>query len=453
MSNSIYPSINPIIETILENAFEWFVVVDHKGIITYMNRNYCDFLETERDVAVGRHVSEVIENSRMHIVAATGIEEIADLHYIRGNYMIANRIPIFSEGEIVGAFGSVIFRDISEWMKMNSHVKHSISKFQGSIQDLDTGVKYTLKDILGNSQSITALKEKVKMVASSDISVLLRGESGTGKELIAHSLHHLSQRSGKPFVKVNCAAIPEHLLESELFGYEDGAFTGAKKGGKKGKFQLANGGTLFLDEIGDMPLNMQSKLLRVLQEGEIEIIGSSKTVDVDVRIVAATNRPLEKLMEENRFREDLYYRISVIPFLIPPLRERINDIEILTNFFVKKITNKSGRRIVSIDEEVFRLFKTYNWPGNIRELEHTLEASIYLSNQETITLTSLPDYIKHSAGIQKEKKTLKNRLDETEKKILIQSLEFHNGNKKEAARTLGISKTSMYDKCIKYNLS
>ena len=441
-----------IVETIVENAFGWLVVVDKDGKIIYINKNYCDFLEVERDAVIGVHVSKVIENSRMHIVAATGKEEIADLQYIRGNYMIANRIPIVSNNLVVGAFGTVFFRDTKEWMKMNSHVKSMLTKIQSYIQDIDRSVKYSLDDLLGNSKQIHSLKEKVKMIAASDISVLIRGESGTGKELFAHSIHQLSNRSHQPFVKINCGAIPEHLLESELFGYEEGAFTGAKKGGKKGKFQLADGGTLFLDEIGDMPINMQVKLLRALQEGEVESVGSTEPVHVDVRIIAATNRPLEKMMEEKRFREDLFYRINVVPFTIPPLRERMEDVPILMDYFIKKITKKSGKRIMSIEEDVIERFNQYSWPGNIRELENVIEASIHLTNKEVIALESLPDYLKESSLFPVGKKKLKEIIEETERRILLQSLAKFNNNKLEAAKALGISKSSLYEKLKKYEI-
>ncbi|MCS0671161.1 sigma-54-dependent Fis family transcriptional regulator [Cytobacillus firmus] len=441
-----------IVETIVENAFGWLVVVNKEGTIIYINKNYCDFLEVEREQVLGKHVSEVIENSRMHIVAESGKEEIADLQYIRGNYMIANRIPIFSDGEVIGAFGTVFFRDTKEWMQMNSHVKSMLTKIQSFIQEIDPSVKYSLDDILGNSSQIHSLKEKVKMVAASDISVLIRGESGTGKELFAHSIHQLSNRSHQPFVKINCGAIPEHLLESELFGYEEGAFTGAKKGGKKGKFQLADGGTLFLDEIGDMPLNMQVKLLRALQEGEIESVGSTSPVKVDVRIIAATNRPLEKMMEEKRFREDLFYRINVVPFMIPSLRDRMEDLSLLIDSFIKKITKKSGKRISAIEDEVVEKFHQYSWPGNIRELENVIEASIHLTSNESITTESLPDYMKESAVYPVGKKNLKDILEETEKRILTQSLSKYNHDRLEAAKALGISKSSMYEKLKKYRI-
>ncbi|MBX9973411.1 sigma-54-dependent Fis family transcriptional regulator [Cytobacillus firmus] len=452
MKSALFDLPVKIVETIVENAFGWLVVVNKEGTIIYINKNYCDFLEVEREQVLGRHVSGVIENSRMHIVAETGKEEIADLQYIRGNYMIANRIPILSDGEVIGAFGTVFFRDTKEWMQMNSHVKSMLTKIQSYIQEIDRSVKYSLDDILGKSSQIQSLKEKVKMVAASDISVLIRGESGTGKELFAHSIHQLSNRSHQPFVKINCGAIPEQLLESELFGYEEGAFTGAKKGGKKGKFQLADGGTLFLDEIGDMPLNMQVKLLRALQEGEIESVGSTSTVKVDVRIIAATNRPLEKMMEEKRFREDLFYRINVVPFMVPPLRDRMEDLSFLIDSFINKITKKSGKRISSISDEVIEKFHQYSWPGNIRELENVIEASIHLTSSEMITIESLPDYMKESAVYPVGKMNLKDILEETEKRILTQSLSKYNNDRIEAAKALGISKSSMYEKLKKYGI-
>ncbi|HZG61424.1 MAG TPA: sigma 54-interacting transcriptional regulator [Anoxybacillus sp.] len=443
-----------ILETIINCAYEWIVVVDEKGRIIYINKNYCEFLGKNREEIIGKHVTEVIENTRMHIVVETGKEEIADLHYIKGNYMIANRIPIFSNGKVIGAIGTVIFRDTNEWKRMNSHIKSLLSQLQTYLQEWkeDNGAKYTLKDIISRSKQIEILKEKVKRIADSDISVLIRGESGTGKELFAHSIHQLSSRSSKPFIKVNCGAIPEHLLESELFGYEEGAFTGAKKGGKKGKFQLAHGGTIFLDEIGDMPLHMQVKLLRVLQEKEIEPVGATKTVSVDVRIIAATNRPLEKMMEEKRFREDLYYRINVVPFVIPPLRERPEDIRVLTDHFIDKIGKRSGKRITAVDEEVLQIFSQHAWPGNIRELENVIEAAVHFANGETITVEALPEYLKTNTVYQLEGKTLKQLLEETEKVIIQKSLALHQNDKLKAAKALGISKSAIYEKIKKYRL-
>lgn len=348
-----------IIEAVFEKTNFCFVVVDEHGLVTYLNENYCRFIEVQLKDVLGKHVTEVIENTRMHIVAQTGKEEIADLQYIKGNHMIANRIPIFSEGRIVGAVGTVLYRDTKEWMKMNAHIKDLLLQIENYRKKLSNqnGAAYALHDIVASSIKMEKIKEKIKKVSSRDVSVLLKGESGTGKEMFAHSVHHLSERSTKPFIKINCAAIPEELLESELFGYAGGAFTGAKKDGKLGKFQLADGGTLFLDEIGDMSLNAQVKILRVLQEGEVEVLGSETTQKVDVRIIAATNQNLEQLIEENRFRADLFYRINVVPIEIPPLRERPEDIRVLAKFMLDKITKRIGKRVHGIQTEVMDFFK------------------------------------------------------------------------------------------------
>lgn len=444
-----------MMDTIIANAFEWIVVVDHRGEIIYMNDSYSAFLDVDSKTVIGKHVTEIIENTRMHHVVQTGKEELADLQYIRGNYMIANRVPIFnSNKEVIGAYGTVIFRDTSEWDKMNSHVKSMLGRIRNYLQEYEqqTGVKYTLEDIIGKSKLIQTLKEKVKHIASSDVSVLIRGESGTGKELFAHSIHQLSNRSSMPFIKINCAAIPEHLLESELFGYEEGAFTGAKKGGKKGKFLLADGGTLFLDEIGDMSLPMQMKLLRALQEGEVEPIGANKPIQVNVRVIAATNRPLEKMMEEKRFREDLYYRIHVIPFHIPSLRERTEDIPMLVEHFIQKICKRTGRRITSVTTDALTVLSRYRWPGNIRELENVIQAAVHLSTGDKLTLEALPDYLTESYTIPFGSKSLKETLEEAEKQAIIQTLENVLDDKLEAAKLLGISKSSLYEKIKKYNI-
>jgi transcriptional regulator with PAS, ATPase and Fis domain len=444
-----------MMDTIIANAFEWIVVVDNRGEIIYLNDSYSAFLDVDSKTVIGKHVTEVIENTRMHHVVQTGREELADLQYIRGNYMIANRVPIFnSKKEVIGAYGTVIFRDTSEWDKMNSHVKSMLGRIRNYLQEYEqqTGVKYTLSDIIGKSMLIQTLKEKVKHIASSDVSVLIRGESGTGKELFAHSIHQLSNRSSMPFIKINCAAIPEHLLESELFGYEEGAFTGAKKGGKKGKFLLADGGTLFLDEIGDMSLPMQIKLLRALQEGEVEPIGAQKPIQVNVRVIAATNRPLEKMMEEKRFREDLYYRIHVIPFHIPSLRERTEDIPMLVEHFIQKICKRTGRRISFVTPDALTVLSRYRWPGNIRELENVIQAAVHLSAGDKLTLETLPDYLTESYAIPFGSKSLRETLEDAEKQAIIQTLENVHDDKLEAAKMLGISKSSLYEKIKKYHI-
>ncbi|KHE70352.1 sigma-54-dependent Fis family transcriptional regulator [Halobacillus sp. BBL2006] len=443
-----------IFETFFGNVNLCIVIVDEQGYVSYMNDSYCDFLGLDKEKVIGQHVTEVIENTRMHIVVESGKEEIADLQQIRGDFMIANRIPLRAEGEVVGALGMVLFRDTEEWKVMNTHIKDLLLELEAYRNQMQhqNGASYSLHDIVSSSPDILELKHKIKKVAHGDVSVLIRGESGTGKELFAHSIHHLSERSTKPFIKVNCAAIPEHLLEAELFGYQDGAFTGAKKGGKQGKFQLAHGGTLFLDEIGDMPMHAQVKILRALQEGEVEAIGSVKPQQVDVRIIAATNQPLEKLIEDQRFREDLFYRINVVQVQVPPLRERPDDIRVLSKYLLQKVSDRIGKRIYEFDPEVYDFFQRYSWPGNVRELENVIESAVHLTNHDVIQIDDLPEHIQPESNFINENQNLKELLENTEKQAIERMLKKAEGDKATAAKWLGIGKSSFYEKVKKYKL-
>ncbi len=448
------PHQEQFIRAVFENAHYCLVIVDDRGYIIYLNESYCRFLGVKREEAVGKHVTDVIENTRMHIVVQTGKEEIADLQYIRGNYMIANRIPVWSEGKVIGAIGIVLYRDTQEWMKMNSHIKSLLLEVEQyrKRQKKSHGAIYSLHDIIAISPQMIELKNKVKRIAAGNASVLITGESGTGKELFAHSIHQLSERSGKPFVTVNCAAIPEHLMESELFGYEPGAFTGARKEGKIGKFQIADGGTIFLDEIGDMPLSAQVKILRVLQDGEIQPVGSVKPRRVDVRVIAATNQPLEELVRKKRFREDLFYRIHVIRLHIPPLRERKEDIRALTMFFLHKISERTGQRVVDVEDSVIERFQKYRWPGNVRELENVVEAAVHLTNREIITLEDLPEHLLIEPVRLEEHGNLKEILERTERQAIELALHKAKGDKLKAAKILGIGKSTLYEKLKKHGL-
>lgn len=269
-----------VLAQILENAFQWFVVVDKDCRILYINEDYCRFLEVHREQAIGQPVEEVIENTKMHEVVKTGIAHVASPHYIKGTYMLANRVPLIVEGEIVGAFGSVVFRDMTDWKKLSSHVRTTMEKIQLTSTDSNQNF-YRLEDIKGSSQAIRSIKETIQMIAPSDLSVLIEGESGTGKELFAQSIHEQSDRADLPFVKINCAAIPAELLEAEIFG----SYLESKNQYRKGRFELADKGTLFIDEIGAMPVTIQAKLLRAIQEGEIEPIGSQTPKQISVRII------------------------------------------------------------------------------------------------------------------------------------------------------------------------
>lgn len=294
----------------------------------------------------------------------------------------------------------------------------------------------------------------IEHIADTKATVMIYGETGTGKELAAQALHNFSSRSDKPFIKVNCAAIPEALLESELFGYEKGAFTGAAIR-KPGKFELANGGSIFLDEIGDVSTAVQVKLLRVLQEREIEHLGGTKTIKIDVRIIAATNKNLEELVKKGDFREDLYYRLNVVPIMLPALRQRKEDIPMLVNSFLSKSSIISGKQQKEISEDALRKLMNYSWPGNIRELENIIERCVVITPRNFITEEDLPAHIKRSSEVQnddEENSKLDDVLDCAEKDIIIKTLKECNGNRTKASEILGISRRSLHRKIIKYNI-
>jgi transcriptional regulator with PAS, ATPase and Fis domain len=458
------------IEEIINLAGERIVVVDCEGIILYINSAYCEFLGTTIEKAMGKPVQDVIENSRMHIVAKTGQKELAALQPINGSDMIANRYPLIIDGELVGAVGTVMFRNPEDWLLYKNKIQHLVEEvnYYKTKAEKNSKSKYYFSNLIGNSSSFSAVKKLAERISGSQSAVLILGESGTGKELFASAIHNNSTRAAFPFVPINCASIPEHLLESELFGYDDGAFTGAKKGGKKGHFQLANRGTIFLDEIGDMPLAMQSKLLRVLQEREILPVGGQKSIAVDVRIIAATHRNLEKMVEEGTFRQDLYYRLNVIKIEIPPLRERNGDVELIANNLLEKLERKFYRKGIKLSAEVVERLNQHKWQGNIRELENVLERSINVLDGDTIEIAHLPLYLRDHESVTslaesngKESvnaaempvQSLKETLAQVEKQAILHALSVTNGNKQEAAKLLEIGKTRFYEKCKIYNIN
>jgi two-component system NtrC family response regulator len=309
------------------------------------------------------------------------------------------------------------------------------------------------KNIIGNSEKIKQVLTIVQRIAKTDVTVLIQGESGTGKELIAKSIHFASKRKEKPFIAINCAAIPETLIEAELFGHKKGAFTGAFFE-SKGKFEEANGGTIFLDEISAMPLLLQTRLLRVLQEREVTRLGENLPRKVDVRIIASTNEDLLELVKQNRFREDLYYRLAVVPIKLPPLRERREDIRLLAEYFAQKTVKKYGLKTIKIDEEVLKVFHNYSWPGNVRELENTIERMIILSDSETLTLEDVPEHIRDQQGrnIWFELPDEPINLEVLEREILREALRKFEGNQSKAARYLGITRSALIYRMKKHGL-
>lgn len=316
--------------------------------------------------------------------------------------------------------------------------------------------KITLDNIIGNSDIMIHTKQKSLIASKSSSTVLIEGESGTGKELFARAIHNHSNRTDYPFVTVNCAAIPDNLLESELFGYEEGAFTGARKGGKLGKFEIAHKGTIFLDEIGDMSLHLQGKLLRVLQERELDKIGGKSNISIDVRVIAATNRNLERMVQEGHFREDLYYRLNVIPITLPSLRDRKEDIPFLIDYMIKEYSQKLDKDVVGIDEDVKSALVDYSWPGNVRELQNIIEYSINMSSSRTLTLDIIPNNIKvQYYDDVKDKKEEIRTLEDLEKEAIQKAMNKFKNYKKDKeliANALGISRATLYRKLEKYNL-
>lgn len=444
-----------ILETIMNAFNEWAVVTDEKGVIIMMSKAYKEFLGC--DDPEGRPVEEVIENTRMKEVLLTGKAEIGGVQEIKGNKMIAMRVPIKQNGKVVGAVGKVVFKDISDFYSLSKklNILEKKVEFYKSELGKERKAKYSIDNIIGESKVLNELKAMVKKVANTSSNVLIIGESGTGKELFAHAIHNASKRCLGPFVKVNCAAIPSELLEAEFFGYEEGAFTGAKKGGKKGKFELANGGTIFLDEIGDMPLSMQAKILRIIQEKEIERIGGNTLKEIDVRIVAATNKNLEDAVKEGKFRSDLYYRLNVIKLVLPLLKERKEDIPLLANSLRIKVANRLSIYVEGFSKEAMECLVSYEWPGNIRELENVIERAINLLDSDIeiktehlpnrITNHKIKKYVASGNG-------LKEIVSNIEKEIIIEYLNKNNWNKNKTAQLLGISRTNLYQKIEEYGL-
>ena len=456
------------------NASEGMMLVDRHARVVWINDLYRRYLpalgfDREEDF-VGHPVSNVVQNTQMHQVLATGKPILIDLLTNRAGTFVVSRIPLRDDaGEVIGVLGIVLF-DHPE-----TTLQPLIAKFARLEQDLNDArrelasqrrSKYTFASFVGTSAGAMEVKRQARRAALSASPVLLLGETGTGKELLAHAIHAASPRAGRPFVSVNMAAVPESLLEAEFFGVAPGAYTGAEKKGRDGKFKLADGGTLFLDELGDMPPSVQVKLLRALQEGEIEPLGSNKLVQFDVRVVAATSRDLQQMVREGSFREDLFYRLNVLPIRVPPLRERQADIALLTETLSEDIAVRSGGHHMELTAEAQALLAAQAWRGNIRELRNVLEQLALRSDSPQIDAgelravleaggqTSLPAVTPSPrattpplpAAKSAAVRPLAERIAELEHGAIADALVHTGGNRTAAARLLGISRASLYDR-------
>lgn len=446
-----------IVSQILKMTSDGFIITDTEGNVREINKQYADFFGKSRSEIIGKSILNIIPNSKMiDIVKHKFSEEDAVHKYIdgeaKGNSVIVSRSYVEDEdGNVVAGVAQVKFKVqtlavAKKLMNEYEELEYYRVEFQNQNR---------VDNIIGSDPKFREIVKECLKVAKTDIPVLLTGETGTGKEVMAKALHTNSLRCDKPFVSINCAAIPFELLESELFGYMDGAFTGAKRGGKKGKFQLANGGTIFLDEIGDMPSSMQAKLLRVLQEKEIEPLGSEKSIPLDVRVVAVTRQDLEAKMKDGSFREDLYYRLSVFNIHIPPLRERSGDSLELAEFFLDELNHKY-KTYKTFSKAVKAYFLKYQWPGNVREVNNVVQSAYAISTENIIDINDIPARMlqqeKPAINLDKNKKSLGQMVDDYEKEVILELLKKHKGNCLEAAKEAGIHKSNFYRKLQKYGI-
>ena len=462
MPNRPAPSRNELQEQlemyqlIFDSIYNGVLVTDANGYITHFNKPYGRFLGLDPQTEIGKHCTESVENSRMHIVAKTGIPEINQPHSIKGQNMIVQRIPIKKDGKVIAVFGQVMFKDIKDVRKLANKLSLLESKVKIYEEELINlrATRYTFDSIIGISRTLNDAKVEALKATANQFPVLISGESGTGKEIFAQAIHHASGRRVYPFVRINCAAIPKDLLESELFGYEEGAFTDARAGGKPGKLELAHRGTLFLDEIGDLPITMQPKLLRVLEEKEFERVGGTTVIRSDFRLIAATNQGLNEMMADGRFRKDLFYRLNVIPLNISPLRERREDIVPIARHLLQQLIDEAALSPMNIDPAAEAVLKNYDWPGNVRELLNVLERTLSVLEGRNIGRNDLPFYLLKDRGkpLQSTVTTLKKAQEASEKATILKALEQSEYRKVLAADLLGIHRTLLYKKMKKYQL-
>lgn len=465
-----------ILAHFLTNPFEALTVVDREGIVRYMSPVHERFFGLKPGGGVGRHTTEVIENSRLHLVAVSGKSEIGLLHEMRGVSRVVTRHPIRnSREETVGAIGQIMFKGPEQLQALSSQLsklKSEVAYYKRELSDLKNR-SYGLDQLGGASPAMQRLKQQIVKVSSLDVPVLLTGESGTGKELAAHAIHKLSPRRDATLVMVNAAALPATLVESELFGYEAGSFTGAERKGRKGLIEQANGGSLFLDEVGDMPWDVQVKLLRVLQDGSFQRVGGTELRHSNFRLISASNRNFEAMIAEGTFRLDLFYRIGAVTIRLPSLGERLEDIPLLADLALKQFAERHGLRPKRLSDEALEFLQNQRWPGNVRQLMHTVErASIFsesefilpadfgITETEPIATWRQPPQLGERHGTLpgqeimgiSEPMRVSSAVEEVEKRLIREGLVRNHGNKKRVAAELGISRSYLYKRLAQMGL-
>lgn len=443
-------------KAILEFSYDGIIALDKEGRITVFNKTSEKISGWKAEDAIGKYITNIIPKAHCHNLLETGQPEIAEFLDIGDTKVIANRVPIIVDNKVEGVVTT--FQQVERLQKLEGKVRRKLAE-RGLV------AKYNFRDIIGNSPTIKDAIDLAKEYSGVDSTVLIHGQTGSGKEMFAHSIHNLSKRKREPFIAVNCAALPESLLESELFGYVEGAFTGARKAGKAGMFEMAHRGTLFLDEVGEMSPMLQARLLRVIEQGEVMRLGDSSIIPVDVRLIAATHRNLKKMVEKSEFREDLYFRLNVLSIKVPSLRVRGSDISLIAYKFLNEFCSRRGKPMGTFSPEAERILLTYNWPGNIRELRNAMErlamrpwkeeiksediASVLMLDEEIAfqedNSTSKEIVLSRSQDSSKEGLN-EHWMSAVEKQVIKQVLEEAGGNKTEAARRLGISRTTLWRK-------
>ena len=450
----------------MQSVFECFdelcegsLIVDHEARVLWINPGYAARLGFDPEDVLGEEIEKFIPNSLMRQVVVTGKPILLELFETHGQTFVVLRMPVRDEqGQVIGAVAFALYHELEAMrplFRKFTQLQADLAKAHLKLAEVRRS-KYTFSSFIGNSPATMEVKRMARRAAMLEAPVLLLGETGTGKELLAHAIHAGGPRADLPFVTVNVAAIPENLLEAEFFGVAPGAYTGADRKPRPGKFEVAHGGTLLLDEIGDMPLALQSKLLRVLQEHEIEPLGSNKVIRVDVRILAATSRDLEAMVADGRFRKDLFYRLNVLTIALPPLRQRQGDLEILCEHLLEKSGLKSGSRGRELSPEAMDLLKRHAWPGNVRELQNVLERAMMNSDAHLLEVSDFSGLEKEAAAPERvpgglpgvtasaEGLTFAEAMAEAERRILGSALAACDGRAAEAARRLGMSRATFY---------
>jgi len=434
------------LKAILDFAYDGIIALDEKGKITVFNPVAEKLSGWRAEDAIGREVTEVIPQAKCQRLLETGKPDLGELLEIGETKVVANRVPIVVDSQVLGVVTT--FQNITTLQSLEHKVRQRLA-------DRGYVAKYTFNDILGESAPFQEAIQLAKEYALVHSTILIRGETGCGKEMFAHAIHQSSSRAKGPFVAVNCAALPENLLESELFGYAEGAFTGARKGGKPGLFELAHQGTIFLDEIGEMSPRLQARVLRVLEEGEIMRLGDDRIIPVNVRFIAATHRDLSQMIKTQAFREDLYYRLNVLNLEIPPLRERGADVLLLAERFLEEIARELNRQTPRLSQEAIEVLFRYSWPGNVRELKNAVERLLLRCRSPKIEAVDIASVLKidleekspqEAAESQKEKENLNAQVDTITLSLIKRTLAECGDNKAEAARRLGISRTTLWRK-------